>query len=142
MAAPRRLARELALQSLYEMEVGGHDSAAALERLLAEHRVTGELADFARTLLQGVLSRRTEIDELIERAAPARPLNELSPIDRNLLRIAIREFLMDNLTPVSAAINEAVDLAKKYGSESSGRFINGVLGSISGMANVVVQEDR
>ena len=63
---------------------------------------------------------------VIERTAPAWPTEQLSPVDRNILRIAIREFLVDNLTPVGAAINEAVELAKKYGSESSGRFVNGV----------------
>jgi N utilization substance protein B len=134
------LARELALQSLYEMDVGGHDPTAALERLLAEHDLDESLAGFARSLLQGVLEHRPEIDAVIERTAPQWPTEQLAPVDRNLLRIAIREFLVDNLTPVSAAINEAVDLAKKYGSESSGRFINGVLGSVSGTASFVVQE--
>jgi N utilization substance protein B len=140
MAAPRRLARELALQSLYEMDVAAHDPTEALERLIREHRLKDPLADFARTLLSGVLAHRAEIDERIERAAPARPATQLSPIDRNILRIAIREFLVDNLTPVGAAINEAVEMAKKYGSESSGRFINGVLGSVSAPDRAVVQE--
>ncbi len=131
MAAGRRRARELALQALYEMDVGGHEPAAALARLIAEARLTEELASFARQLLEGVLDRRAEIDRVIERTAPAWPAEQLSPIDRNILRIAIREFLVDNLTPVGAAINEAVELAKKYGSESSGKFINGVLGAVA-----------
>jgi N utilization substance protein B len=140
MAAPRRLARELALQSLYEMDVAAHDPSETLERLIKEHRLKDPLPEFARSLLSGVLEHRAEIDARIERAAPARPVAELSPIDRNILRIAIREFIVDNLTPVGAAINEAVELAKKYGSESSGRFINGVLGSVSAPDRAVVQE--
>jgi len=141
MAAPRRLARELALQSLYEMDVGGHDPTQALERLLGEFHVSGELADFARALLSGVLERREEIDRIIEKHAPARPTETLAPVDRNILRIAIREFLVDNLTPVRPAINEAIELAKKYGSESSSRFVNGVLGAVSAPNKTVTQED-
>jgi N utilization substance protein B len=140
MAAPRRLARELVLQSLYEMDVAAHDPSESLERLIAEHRLKDPLPDFARSLLQGVLEHRSQIDAVIERTAPAWPTEQLSPVDRNILRIAIREFLVDNLTPVGAAINEAVELAKKYGSESSGRFINGVLGSVSAPGSAVVQE--
>ena len=131
MAANRRLSRSLTLQALYEMDVGGHDPSAVLERLLAEADAGPEVAEFARSLLQGVLASRPEIDRVIEKTAPAWPTEQLAPIDRNILRIAIREFLVDNLTPVGAAINEAVELAKKYGSESSARFINGVLGSVS-----------
>lgn len=138
--ASRRLAREVVLQALYEMDVAGHDPRAALDRLVAETRLRGEAEEFARQLLGGVLAHRREIDELIERTAPAWPSDQLSPIDRNVLRIAIREFLIDNLTPVGAAINEAVELAKKFGSESSGRFVNGVLGSISATAKTAVQE--
>lgn len=140
MAASRRLARELVLQSLYEMDVAAHDPSEALERLIAEHHLKDALPDFARLLLSGVLAHRAEIDALIERTAPARPADQLAPVDRNILRIAIREFLVDNLTPVGAAINEAVELAKKYGSESSGRFVNGVLGSVSAPDRAVVQE--
>jgi N utilization substance protein B len=142
MAAPRRLAREIVLQSLYEMDVAAHDPSEALERQIEEHHLKDGLPEFARSLLSGVLEHRAEIDALIERAAPARPADQLSPIDRNILRIAIREFLLDNLTPVGAAINEAVELAKKYGSESSGRFINGVLGSVSTPDRAVVQEGK
>jgi N utilization substance protein B len=140
MPAPRRRARELALQSLYEMEVGGHDPVATLERLIQETRLGEGPADFARTLLTGVLDNRAEIDTVIERTAPAWPAEQLAPIDKNILRIAIREFLLDNLTPVGAAINEAVELAKRYGSDSSSRFINGVLGSVSASQADVTQE--
>jgi N utilization substance protein B len=138
--APRRIAREIVLQALYEMDVGSHEPAEALERLAREMRVRGEQAEFARTLIEGVLAHRSEIDQKIEATAPLWPTEQLAPIDRNILRIAIREFLVDNLTPVGVAINEAVELAKKYGSDSSSKFINGVLGSVSASANRTAQE--
>jgi transcription antitermination protein NusB len=131
MTAPRRLAREVALQALYEVDVSGHEPRAALERLIEDEELDANLASFARTLFDGVLSHREEIDAIIERSAPAWPAHQLAPVDRNVLRLAIREFFVDNLTPVSAAINEAIELAKKYGSDSSGKFINGVLGAVS-----------
>jgi len=117
-----------------------HDSALALERLFGESRVRDEEScEFGRNLLGGVLSRLAEIDAVIERTAPLWPSDQLAPVDRNILRLAIRESMVDNLTPVGAAINEAVELAKKYGSENSGRFINGVLGSVSA-AKAAAQE--
>jgi transcription antitermination protein NusB len=141
MAAPRRLARELALQALYEMDIGGHDPRAALRRQLEEEEPSETVSRFARQLLEGVLENRERIDGVIERTAPLWPAEQLAAIDRNILRIAIREFLVDNLTPVGAAINEAVELAKIYGSENSGRFINGVLGSVS-QGKAMAQEDE
>ena len=119
------------MQSLYEMDVAGHEPRPALERLLDQRRAPESLATFARELLYGVLENREAIDRLIEELAPVRPTEQLPPIDRNILRIAIREFMVDNLTPVGAAINEAVELAKKYGSDSSSKFVNGVLGAVS-----------
>jgi len=131
MAAPRRRSRELALQALYEMDVSGHEPETTLDRLVADARASGSVAAFARELVAGVLANRARIDAVIERTAPLWPTAQLSPVDRNILRLAIREFLVDNLTPVSVAINEAVELAKKFGSDSSGKFVNGVLGSVS-----------
>jgi transcription antitermination protein NusB len=131
MAAPRRRAREAALHALYEMDIGGHEPSDALERMIADYRMSEDVATFARTLLTGVLGNVKLIDGKIEAAATERPLDELPAVERNILRIAIRECVVDNLTPVGAAINEAVDLAKKYGSDSSGKFVNGVLGTIS-----------
>jgi N utilization substance protein B len=131
MAAPRRRAREAVLHALYEMDVGGHEPSEALERMVADYHLSPELASFARELLAGVLGNVGRIDEQIAGAATERPLEELPAVERNILRIAVRECVVDNLTPVGAAINEAVDLAKKYGSDSSSRFVNGVLGTIS-----------
>lgn len=144
MPGRRRLARELVLQALYEVDISGHEPHAALERRLDEEGLDADTAAFARTLLQGVLENREQIDALIERAAPARPADQLAPIDRNVLRLAIREFFVDNLTPVSAAINEAIELAKKYGSDSSSKFVNGVLGAVSASVKdrPSLEEDR
>lgn len=121
----------MVLQALYEMDVAGHESLRSLDRLIEEEGLGEQPAQFARTLLKGVVARRKEIDEIIQKTAPLWPAEQLSPVDRNILRLAIREFLIDNLTPVKAAINEAVELAKAYGSDSSPRFVNGVLGSVS-----------
>ncbi|MGE0057448.1 MAG: transcription antitermination factor NusB [Dehalococcoidia bacterium] len=131
MAGTRRRAREVALQALYEMDIAGHEPVPALERLIENARFDEEYAQLARTLLLGVIERLPELDAIIERTAPMWPAEQLSAVDRNILRIAIREFLVDNLTPTGAAINEAVELAKRYGSDSSGKFVNGVLGSLS-----------
>jgi N utilization substance protein B len=122
------------------MDVGSHDPRSALERLVEEFRLSDSQAAFAHSLLTGVLDHRAEIDRVIQETAPAWPSQQLAAIDRNILRIAIREFLVDNLTPVGAAINEAVELAKKYGSDSSGKFINGVLGSVSASGKAAAQE--
>jgi N utilization substance protein B len=135
MPDPRHKARELVLQSLYEMDVAGHDSKRTLDRLIEEEGLPSPAARFARVLLQGVLDHRTEIDSVIGETAPLWPAEQLAPVDRNILRLAIREFLVDNLTPVRAAINEAVELAKAYGSDNSPKFVNGVLGSVSATGN-------
>ncbi len=141
MAGSRRRSRELALNALYEMDVAGHDPVESLERQIRATRLDDEFAVFARTLLQGVIDNLGRLDAVIERTAPLWPSEQLAPVDRNILRIAIREFLVDNLTPAGAAINEAVELAKRYGSESSGKFINGVLGSVSS-AGRIAQEGQ
>jgi N utilization substance protein B len=131
MAGTRRRAREVALQALYEMDIAGHEPVPALDRLIENARFDEQYAELARTLLNGVIQRLGELDAIIEKTAPMWPAEQLSAVDRNILRIAIREFLVDNLTPTGAAINEAVELAKRYGSDSSGKFVNGVLGSLS-----------
>jgi N utilization substance protein B len=128
---PRRRARIAALQALYESDMSSHTALAALERLVEEEALNDELAAFARTLVEGVIEQREAIDKVIGQAAPQWPVEQISAIDRNILRLAIREILMNNGAPVRAAINEAVELAKSFGSDSSARFVNGVLGSVS-----------
>jgi N utilization substance protein B len=130
----RRRARAIALQVLYEFDSVGHDVESALTHLLAESGLSGEDADFARGLVGGVVQNREEIDRHIRKFAPAWPLEQIPVVDRNILRLAIFEILLDNSVPVKVAINEAVELAKKFGSDSSSRFVNGVLGSVSTLA--------
>jgi N utilization substance protein B len=128
---PRRRARVAALQALYESDMSTHAALAALDRLAEEEALTEELTAFARSLVEGVIEQRSAIDDVIRQAAPQWPVEQISAIDRNILRLAIREILMNNGAPVRAAINEAVELAKSFGSDSSARFVNGVLGSVS-----------
>jgi N utilization substance protein B len=142
MPSPRTQARQLVLLAMYEMDVGSHDPSAALERLIVGHALKPEQAAFARKLLAGIVEHRARIDRIIQDAAPARPLMEQAAVDRNILRIAVRECIVDNLTPAGAAINEAVELAKRYGSENSPRFINGVLGAVSAPDKAAVQEGK
>jgi N utilization substance protein B len=127
----RRKARMLALQALFEGDVGHHDPAAALDRLVAGQKIPAETAEFARALVRGVEEHRREFDVQIAQAAPAFPLEQVAAVDRNVLRLALYEILKDTETPVRAAVNEAVELAKAYGSDGSRRFVNGVLGAIT-----------
>ena len=96
--------------------------------------------DFASQLVTGVIEHLPEIDMLIARYAPEWPLDQMAVIDRNVLRIAIYEFLIFGETPVKVAINEAVELAKTYASDSAPRFINGVLGSLADQIPALKQE--
>lgn len=128
---PRRRARIVALQALYEADNSNHDPKGTLQRILEDQRVGKAPAAFARELVESVVSRREEVDAKIAAAAPAWPVAQLPSVDRNILRLAISEMLRDNGTPVKAAINEAVELAKSFGSEKSSSFVNGVLGSIA-----------
>jgi len=130
----RRKARVIALQALFEVDSVAHDSEGTLDRLLAEASLSEEGMVFARELVSGVLTNREKIDNMIQANAPAWPVAQLAIVDRNILRLAIFEILFDNKVPVSAAINEAVELAKTFGSENSSKFINGVLGAVSALA--------
>jgi len=130
-ANPRRKARIAVLQALYEADVSNHDPRTSLTRLSAEEGLNEAQSEFARHLLEGVIKEREAIDDIIRRAAPQWPIEQLSAIDRNILRLAIREILMNNGAPIRAAINEAVELAKSFGSDNSAKFVNGVLGSVS-----------
>jgi len=126
----RHRARVAALQALYEADSSHHEPLKALKRIVARERLSQDAADFAEDLISGVLAQQDEIDRVIAQAAPAWPVEQLAAVDRNILRLALREMLGDNGTPVRVVINEAVELAKSFGSASSARFVNGVLGSI------------
>jgi N utilization substance protein B len=127
----RRQGRIQALQALYEADLVGHDPLEILGREQAEEETDPKAAAFARQLVEGVVAHRAAIDREIARAAPAWPLAQMPPVDKNLLRLAIHELLFDNRrVPMKAAINEAVEIAKTFGSENSSRFVNGVLGTV------------
>jgi N utilization substance protein B len=127
----RRRARRVTLEALYEIDLAGHPPYEVLERRLLDQPIESAGAEFARKLISGVLEHQSNMDHLIARYAPEWPLDQMAIIDRNVLRIAIFEFLVDDETPVKVAINEAVELAKIYGSDSAPRFINGVLGTLA-----------
>ncbi len=126
---PRRLARAVALQALFEIDSVGHPQAEVLEHRLEDEKLSEEAADFARGLVQGVMANRSEIDNLITKFAPEWPVDQLAIVDRNILRLALYELLDVSDVPIKVAINEAVELAKTYGSDSAPRFVNGVLGA-------------
>jgi len=131
----RRKARAIALQVLYEVDSVRHDVEKVLPRLLEESGLSEENAAFARGLVSGVLQNKEKIDQHIKSFAPLWPVEQIPIVDRNILRLAIFEILLDNSVPVKVAINEAVELAKLFGSDSSPRFVNGVLGSVSALAS-------
>lgn len=135
----RRKARTVALQALYEIDCTTHAADLVLEERLAEQPLGAELNDFARSLVQGVMAKAPALDRLIQKYAPEWPLDQMALIDRNILRMAIWEFAADRQTPIKVAINEAVELAKLYGSDSAPRFVNGVLGALASRQAEVMQ---
>ena len=135
MAGKRHKARILALQALYEVDSVARSPENAIERLLAETAISPEISEFSRALVDGTVKNRDEIDRHIVKNAPTYPVEQLAIIDRNILRLAIFEILFDNRVPVKVIVNEAVELAKTFGGGSSAKFINGVLGSVSVIAD-------
>lgn len=133
--ASRHLARSIAMQSLYEWDFRGKDLAAVDEiiaRNLDEFGPGLDEGEFVKNLVNGVLAKRDKIDAIIEKAAPEWPIEQVAMVDRNVLRIGIFELLLGDrdAVPPKVAINEAIELAKSFGGETSGRFVNGVLGTI------------
>ena len=126
----RHQARISALQALFEIDCAHHNPIAVIERRLQDAPLPEAGAEFARDLVRGVSQQQEYLDLLVGRYAPEWPVDQIAIIDRNILRMAIYEILMRDDTPVKVAINEAVELAKEFGSDSSGRFVNGVLGSL------------
>ncbi len=131
IAARRHQGRMLALQVLYEVDLTDHDPEEAMARAFAEHEpVTPDVVAHVQSLVRGVGQHRDELDPVIAEAAPARDLAEQAAIERNVLRLAVYELLNVPSVPPKVAINEGVELAKRFGGENSGRFINGVLRTI------------
>jgi N utilization substance protein B len=133
--ANRHLSRSVVLQSLFEWDFAGRDENAITELVTRNAdefaASTGDLA-FMSDLAANTLKKRSEIDSIIEKAAPEWPLDKISIIDRNVLRIGLYELLFADRkeVPAKVAINEAIELAKSFGGENSGRFVNGVLGAV------------
>jgi N utilization substance protein B len=131
MASNRRRARIAALQALFESDSSGHDPDITLSWLTNEEQLPESSLSYAKGLIAGVKENRDAIDTQIKKHAPNWPLGQVSVMDRNILRLAIFEIMIDNKVPPKAAINEAVELAKTFGSYNSFKFVNGVLGAIS-----------
>lgn len=136
---PRTRARGTALQILYEIDLVDHQLGTVLKNRLDDVDLEERLEDFIANIVRGIWPKRHQLDEFIAEHAPEWPLDQVAIIDRNILRIALWEFAVSGETPVKVAINEAVELAKTYGSESSPRFVNGVLGSLAARQNELRQ---
>jgi transcription antitermination protein NusB len=136
---PRTRARSIALQALYEIDITGHPPEVVIAERLSETPLEDNLGDFARKIVFGIQPIVKELDEIIAKHAPEWPLDQVAVIDRNIMRIALWEIAVSNQTPLKVAINEAVELGKIYGSESTPRFVNGVLGSLALHYNDIVQ---
>lgn len=128
----RTKARGIALQVLYEYDLTGHPVGEILADRLFEEESDEKLESFSRAIVVGVVPLIDKLDALVAKHAPEWPMDQVAVIDRNILRIAVWEFAVAETTPVKVAINEAIELAKSYGSDSSSRFVNGVLGSLVG----------
>lgn len=126
----RRRARITALQALFEVDTARHSPEFALNQRLEEEPLPEAGAEFSRALLRGTLAHQSALDKIIQRIAPEWPIEQMAPVDRNILRLAAYEILFEEDTPPKVAINEAVELAKIFGSDSSSRFVNGVLGTL------------
>lgn len=136
----RTRARSVALQALYEIDMANHPPADVLHQRLEEEELSDDLAEFVRQIIFGVLPLIHELDHIIARYAPEWPLEQIAAIDRNILRIACWESTVQRDTPVKVAINEAVELAKLFGSDSAPRFVNGVLGSLADHQHEIEQQ--
>src|SRR5574338_1638925 len=136
----RTKARIVALQALYEIDISGHLPGEALEERLLDEQMEPALAEFARQIVFGVLPIVTKLDNIIAQHAPEWPMDQVAVIDRNILRIAMWEFAVAGVTPVKVAINEAIEMAKIYGSDSTPRFVNGVLGSLASRQDEIEKE--
>jgi N utilization substance protein B len=126
----RRKARVAALQVLYEMDTVSHDLADVLGTRIGDAGLHPLAAAFVRDLVRGILANQAEIDNIVSAFAPSWPIKQMAVVDRNILRMAIYEITLGGETPPKVAINEAVELAKAFGSDSSPKFVNGVLGSV------------
>src|SRR5438105_36175 len=130
----RTRARECALQALYQIDTSGGDASDAVRGVLAHfEEADGDTERFADELVRGVQSERVQIDDLIQQSSTNWKLDRMARVDRNILRLAVYELLRRGDVPVRVTLNEAIELGKKYGSEESSAFVNGVLDRIAHM---------
>lgn len=133
----RTRARTVALQVLYEIDLTDHEPGTVFDQRIQElniddqHKLDDDMIEFAHEIMKNVLPIAKQLDEVMAKYAPDWPIDQISAIDRNIIRIATWEFAVSQKTPVKVAINEAIEIAKLYGSDSTARFINGVLGSLA-----------
>jgi N utilization substance protein B len=127
----RHQARHIALQALYEVDCTGHSVPEVLMQRLKQEPLPDDVRPFVYQMVNGVLQQLEALDEQIQRYAPEWPTDQMAIIDRNILRMAIFEIAVSQTAPLRVVINEAVELAKAYGGDTSPRFINGVLGSLA-----------
>lgn len=138
----RRTSRELSMKLLYQMEIQKDGIKEQIEDFISENNINGEDREFICELIDGVLKNKRDIDNLIEKNLKGWKIDRISKIDLSILRLAIHEILNRPDIPLSVSINEAIELAKKYSTEESGAFINGVLGKIAEHAPVTKREKR
>ncbi len=130
----RRRAREIALQVLYQLDISQEDPKEALSVYFENFRPSEKAREFCQRLIEGVCQNRQEIDRLIEENAENWTLKRMTVVDRNILRVATFELMHCPDIPFKASLNEAIELAKKYGTDDSGAFINGILDRIHSLA--------
>jgi N utilization substance protein B len=135
----RTRARCAALQALYEIDITGHPPGQVIQERIQSEELDQTNGEFARQIVLGVWPLVEDLDQFISEHAPDWPLDQVAVIDRNILRIALWEFAISDNVPIKVAINEAVELAKVYGSDSTPRFVNGVLGSLAARQNEIRQ---
>ena len=149
MIKPRQQARQLALEVLFEYDLAAHDAFETFQRRVQEQvanqtekkPMNAVTVEFSHSLLTGVVEAKVRLDALITAYAPEWPVDQIAAIDRNILRLALYEILISQKTPLKVAINEAVELAKMYGSDSTPRFVNGVLGAVVAEEVIVAPTD-
>lgn len=141
IAVSRRRARETALMVIFQMDLVGMEEKQALDFVLAEFPLDAGGVEYAQGLIQGVWEYRETLDALIQRESAEWKVNRMAVVDRNILRLATYEMYILNNVPDRVAINEAVELSKRFGGPDSAKFINGILGSLVKNQTVVPEAD-
>lgn len=126
----RRQAREYAFLILFQVDLGDVPWKDALRTITTDHELSDEARSFLTEIVQGALEHREEVDRILSRYSLEWPPSRMASTDRNILRLAVYELLFRNDIPVEVSVNEAVELAKRFGEEDSGKFVNGILGTI------------